>query len=167
VNGPATLFEFALAIRSRIEINAPPAEVWSQLGRLQGWKSSVVSIERLAGEPDAEGETLRVGQRPGDTTVHTIMRTVRVEPGAWKVQTLQTEDGHTTDGYVAYSLDPAGANGTRLSCEVIARCRVVPPPGDAEGVPPAGFAHAVNESTRAKLDADHVALKRLVESGRG
>ncbi len=158
--------EFDLAIRSRIEIGAPPAAVWSQLGRLQRWKSSVVSVERLAGETDAEGEMLRVGQRPGDTTVHTIMRTVRIEPWSWKVQTLQTEDGRTTDGYVAYSLEPAGTNGTRLSCEVIARCRVAPPAGDAQGVSPAAFAHAVNESTRAKLDADHAVLKRLVESGR-
>jgi carbon monoxide dehydrogenase subunit G len=162
----AVLLEFDLAIRNRIEIDAPPAAVWSQLGRLQGWKRSVVSVERLAGEPDAEGETLRVGQRPGDTTVHTIMRTVRVEPGVWKVQTLQTEDGRTTDGYVAYTLEPVGTNGTRLSCEVIARCRVVPPDDVAERVSPAGFAHAVNESTRTKLDADHAALKRLVESGR-
>lgn len=166
MSAPATLLEFDLAIRSRIEIDAPPAAVWSQLGQLQGWKSSVVSLERLAGEPDAEGETLRLGQRPGGTTVHTIMRTVRVEPGAWKVQTLQTEDGRTTDGYVAYTLDPAGAHGTRLCCEVIARCRVVPPDRDAEGVSPAEFAHSVNEATRAKLDADHAVLKRLVESGR-
>ena len=162
----AMLLEFDLAIRSRIEIAAPPAAVWSQLGRLQGWKSSVVSVERLAGEADAEGETLRVGQRPGDTTVHTIMRTVRIDPWAWKVQTLQTEDGHTTDGYVAYTLEPAGANGTRLSCEVVARCRVVPPDDVAETVSPADFALAVNVSTRAKLDADHAVLKWLVESGR-
>jgi Polyketide cyclase / dehydrase and lipid transport len=163
--GPA-LLEFDLAIRSRIEIGAPPAVVWSQLGRLQGWKDSVVSVERIAGEPDAEGETLRIGQRPVDTTVYTIMRTVRIEPEAWKVQTLQTEDGRVTEGYVAYTLESVGARRTRLGCEVMARCRVLPPDGVAGDASPTGFARAVNESTRAKLDADHAALRRLVESGR-
>lgn len=154
--------EFHLAIRSRIDIAAPPVAVWAELGRLQAWKTSVVSIERLAGEPGAEGETLRVGQRPADVTVHTILRTLRAEPAAWKVQTLQTEDGRTTDGYVTYSLEPAGP-GTRLSCEVVARCRVRAPAGPGAS---AALARSVNEATRAKLDADHEALKRLVETGR-
>jgi hypothetical protein len=78
------------------------------------------------------------------------------------VQTLQTEDGRTTDGYVSYALEPEGP-GTRLRCEVIARCRIVLPDG-FDSVE--DFARLVNGSTLAKLDADHAALKRLVESGR-
>jgi hypothetical protein len=157
----AALVEFDLAIRSRIDIAVAPALVWPPLMRLKEWKASVVSIERLAGEPDAEGETLRIGQRPADVTVHMIMRTVRVEPFAWRVQTLQAEDGRSTDGYVAYSLESL-ANGTRLSCDVIARCCVPAPDGAA--LDRIAFARRANESTKAKLDADHAALKRLIEA---
>ncbi len=154
--------EFDLAISSRIDIAAAPERVWPCLARPQDWKPSVVSVERLAGEPEAEGETLRIGQRPVDVTVHTIMRTVRSDAPRWKVQTLQTEDGRTTDGYVSYALEPAGP-GTRLRCEVVARCQIALPDGfDAVE----DFARLVNASTLAKLDADHTALKHLVESGR-
>jgi hypothetical protein len=154
--------EFDLAIRSRIGIDAPADAVWAHLSRLQAWKSSVVSLERLSGQPDAEGETLRVGQRPGDVTVNMIMRTVRVQRPGWKIQTLQTEDGDATNGYVVYTLDAEG-EGTRLSCDVVARCRVPLPPGVTDV---AAFAQQANASTLAKLDADHAALKALVESGR-
>ncbi len=155
------LVKFDLAIRSRIGIDAPPDVVWAHLSRLQTWKSSVVSLERLSGEPDAEGETLRVGQRPGDVTVHMIMRSVRVVRPSWKIQTLRTEEGDATDGYVVYTLDP-NRSGTFLNCEVIARCCVPLPPGvfDVEA-----FARDANASTLAKLDADHAVLKALVESG--
>lgn len=154
--------EFDLAIRSCISIAAAPAVVWDWLGDMQSWKASVVSIERLAGEPGAEGEILRVGQRPVDETVHTLMRTVRTSPPTWKVQTLQVGEGREIDGYVAYTLEPA-TWGTRISCEVIARCRL-PVPAGVESVD--AFARAANASTLAKLDADHAVLKALVEKER-
>jgi Polyketide cyclase / dehydrase and lipid transport len=150
--------EFDLAIRSQIDIAAPAPIVWSALSNLRAWKTSVVSVERLAGEADCEGETLRIGQRPMDVTVHTIMRSVRVQKPHWKIQTLQTEDGRATDGYVLYTLEPFGS-GTRICCQVIAQCRV-PDPGT---MPQPAFARHVNEATRAKLDADHMILKRLLE----
>ncbi len=154
--------DFRLALRSRVAIAAPPAAVWTVLGRLDAWKTSVVAMERLAGAPDEEGETLRVDQRPADVTVSTILRTLRVERGAWRVQSLSTADGETTEGYVTYTLDPVG-DGTLVTCELVARCRVAAPeaPVDVDA-----FARQVNEATRAKLDADHASLKRLVETGR-
>lgn len=158
----APLVEFDLVIRSSIGIAAPPEDVWPHLSRVDGWKSSVVSLERLAGEPGAEGETLRIGQRPSDVTVHTIMRTLRAIPAEWQVQSLRTEDGQATDGYVAYTLEPDGG-GTWVSCQVLARCRVPLPSGIATADE---FARLANESTRAKLDADHAALKRLLEAPR-
>lgn len=154
------LAEFHLALRSSVDIAASAAAVWTHLAQLRAWKRSVVSFERLAGPPDEEGETLRLGQRPADVTVHTIMRTLRSAAPTWKVQTLLTEDGRTTDGYVVYSLQNVGAV-TRVCCDVVARCRV-PLPADGDVV---ALARAANDSTRAKLDADHERLKRLVELG--
>lgn len=154
--------DFRLALRSRVSIAAPAATVWPLLSRLEAWKSSVVSIERLAGEPDSEGETLRVAQRPADVTVNTILRTLCVERDAWRVQSLTTEDGEATDGYVTYTLDPV-SDGTLVTCELVARCRVAAPAATADVD---AFARVVNEATRAKLDADHAVLKRLAESGR-
>lgn len=159
----AACVDFDLVIRSRIEIDAPPELVWKHLAALQEWKESVVSVERLSGDPDSEGETLRVGQRPADVVVHTLMRTVRLEPCSWKVQTLQTEDGRATQGYVLYALERS-TRGTNVSCEVVARCSV-PVQRDAS-IEAAEFARQANAATRAKLDADHVALKRLVEARR-
>jgi hypothetical protein len=158
----STRLDFRLALRSRVAIAAPAAAVWPVLGRLDAWKASVVSFERLAGEPDEEGETLRVGQRPADVTVNTILHTLRVERGAWRVQSLITEDGEATDGYVTYTLDPLN-DGTLVTCELVARCRVAAP-----AAPPdvAAFARGINAATLAKLDADHAVLKRLVETGR-
>jgi hypothetical protein len=121
---PSPAVEFDMAVRSVVTIDAPPAEVWSGLARLQDWKPSVVSVERLGGAAEGEeGETLRVGQRPGDSTVYVIMRTIRSLPHEWKLQTLRTEDGDATDGYVSYSL-LAEQGGTRLCCAAVARCRV-------------------------------------------
>lgn len=153
--------EFPLVIRSRVTIAAEPEAVWQRLEDLQSWKASVVSLERLAGDPGREGETLRLGQRPLDEVVHVRMTTLRVQPPAWKVQTLQTEQDASIDGYVVYALDPA-PGGTLVSCDVIARCRIVPPAGTTDGT---AFARRATEATLAKLDADHAALKRLVEAG--
>jgi hypothetical protein len=152
--------EFHLAIRSEIEIAAPPPIVWLYLDRPRDWKPSIVSIERLDGQPGREGEMLRIGQRPGDETVYVIMRTLRLEPYTWRVQTLSTEASRMTDGFVIYTLAPAGTS-TRLACDVVARCTIA---GDATGgKTPAEFARTVNEATAIKLDADHRALKTLIE----
>jgi hypothetical protein len=152
--------EFHLVIRSEIEINAPPPVVWEYLDRPRDWKPSIVSIEHLDGQLGQEGETVRIGQRPVDQTVYVIMRTLRLEPYARRVQTLTTEASRATDGFVIYTLAPVGTS-TALACEVVARCAV---PADAvAGRPPAEFARVVNEATAAKLDADHRALKALIE----
>ncbi|MBU3670915.1 MAG: hypothetical protein FGM43_00100 [Sinobacteraceae bacterium] len=161
MSAPAAV-EFDLAIRSVILIDAPAQDVWRWLARLQDWKPSVVSLERLAGEPDAEGETLRIGQRPGDTTAHVLMRTVRSQPHEWKLQTLRAEDGDTMDGYVSYTLTD-GQGGTQLGCAVSARCRMPLPPGVGSA---RDFERLANASTLAKLEADLVRLKQRVEHGR-
>ena len=153
--------DFHLAIPSEVEIAAPPAVVWEYLDRPRDWKPSIVSIERLEGQPGQEGETLRIGQRPGDETVYVIMRTLRLEPYTWRVQTLSTEASRMTDGFVIYALAPSGTS-TRLACDVVARCAIAVG-GVTGGKTPAEFARSVNEATAGKLDADHRALKALIE----
>lgn len=152
--------EFHLAIHSEVEIAAPPPVVWQYLDRPRDWKPSIVSIERLDGQPGREGETLRIGQRPGDETVYVIMRTLRLEPYNRRVQTLSTEASRATDGYVIYTLVPDGT-ATRLVCDVVARCEVAA--AATGGKTAAEFARTVNEATTSKLDADHRALKALIE----
>jgi carbon monoxide dehydrogenase subunit G len=155
--------EFHLAIHSEIAISASPEVVWDYLDRPRDWKPSIVSIERLEGQPGQEGEILRIGQRPAHETVYVIMRTLRVEPYAWRVQTLSTEASRATDGFVIYRLLPEGAS-TRLACDVVARCAIAA--GATGGRAPAEFARSVNEATAGKLDVDHRALKALIEQGR-
>ena len=156
MSGPV---EFDLVLRSEIEIARAPAIVWPFLNRLREWKDSVVSVEHLAGASDTEGELQRIGQRPTGETVYVLHKTLRVRIPRWRVQTLNTEDGVSTNGYIIYSLADHGGV-TLLTCDVAARVRLTAP------VPAVGveqIARAANEATQAKLDADHKTLKRLVE----
>ena len=150
--------EFELAMRSVVTIKAPPERVWNYLDRPRDWKPSIVSLELIAGTAGAEGETLRVGQRPAAETVHVIMRTLRLAVPSWRVQTLATEGSRAVEGFLLYSLR-AVATGTELSCEFVALCRVPPAVAAADR----DFARQVGEATLSKLDADHLALKQLVE----
>ena len=151
---------FHLAIRSEIEILAPAALVWDYLHRPTEWKSSIVSIERIAGSPGEEGETLRIGQRPAEETVYVIMRTLRSTPSEWRVQTISTEANQMTDGYVSYALSKS-STGTYLVANFIARCML-----DSTVTlrqPLAEYVALIGKATNDKLDADHAALKTLIE----
>jgi hypothetical protein len=157
------LHEFDLALRSDVQIAARAARVWACLEDFQAWKPSVVSVDRVEGASGAIGEVLRVGQRGAHGVVHVRMRTLQSEPGAWKVQTLETEDGRTTRGYVTYRLVEQGA-ATQVYAQLIARAAIVrtaiPP-----DCPSAEFVRTIADATRAKFDADHATLKRLAEGG--
>jgi hypothetical protein len=154
------LVDFHIALRSEIEITAPVSAVWQRLEQPRDWKPSIVSIERIDGQPGEEGETLRLCQRRGEETAYLIMRTLGVQPGRWRVQTLTTEDRPDADGFVIYALEPT-TTGTRLVCDFVARCLA-----DARaigGATIAEFARNVSAATSQKLDADHLLLKMLVE----
>jgi hypothetical protein len=155
------LVEFALALHSEVEIFRPAAVVWRYLDVPSEWKDSVVSLEHVDGPKGALGEVLRIGQRPGTTTVHVLHKTLGMMMPRWKLQSMITEDGVTTDGYVIYTLIERDGR-TLVVCNVAAKIRV--PGSDATQ---AGgierLARAANEATLAKLDADHSRLKELLE----
>jgi hypothetical protein len=156
--------EFDLALRSDVRIRAPAARVWACLEDLQAWKPSVVSVDRLEGVRGEAGELLRVGQRGVEGIVFVLMRTLQCEAAAWKVQTLETEDGRTTRGYLTYRLIEQ-PSATDLHAQLLARAAVehsAIPPGCSTGT----FARSIADATRAKLDADHVLLKDLAEGRR-
>lgn len=152
--------EFDLILHSQVVIKAPPSVVWEHLDRLQEWKPSVVSLERIEGARNEVGEVLRIGQKPANETVYVLQKTLQVEPNRRKVQTLTTEDGRTTNGYVIYSLVPEGG-GTRVMCDLVARASV--PAAALNGRSPAELSRLASAGTKAKLDADHQALKQLIE----
>jgi hypothetical protein len=152
--------EFDLVMRSAVEIGAPPRAVWAALGRLEAWKSSVALVERIAGEPDAIGEVLRVRQRAGEAIVYVTHRTIACERPSWKVQWLETEDGRSTRGYLVYSL-AARDGGTDLVGQLLARAAL--PRGTRPDLSDERASRIICEATQAKFHADHVVLKRLVE----
>jgi hypothetical protein len=156
----AAPLEFHIALRSEISIEASPAVVWEHLERPGEWKPSIVSIEHLDGQVGQEGETLRVCQRRADETAYVIMRTLKLEPYRWRVQALTTEGRRAADGFLIYTLEPAGT-ATRLVCDFVARCEAGV--GTTGGATAAEFARIVNEATGVKLDADHRNLKALAE----
>lgn len=152
--------EFDLAIRSEVRIDAPPDVVWQALDRLGEWKRTVASVERISGPRGGIGEVVRVGQRAGEEIVYVTHRTVSLEPFGWRVQWLETEDGRSTRGYLAYSLQPLD-RGTRLVGELLARAAL--PAGSMAGRSDEEASRMITEATRDKFHADHMTLKRLVE----
>lgn len=152
--------EFDLAIRSEVQIGAPPDLVWRALDQPGEWKASVASVERVSGPRGGVGEVLRVGQRSGERLVFVTHRTVELEPFVWRVQWLETEDGRSTRGYLAYSLDARGA-GTQLVGQLLARAAL--PVGSIRGKCDEEASRMIVRATRDKFHADHLALKRLVE----
>jgi hypothetical protein len=152
--------EFDIAVRSRIAIAAPARTVWQWIEKPATWNPTIAGIERLAGEAGQVGETLRVMQRRGDQLVATILRTLSVEPAAWRVQSLETEASRAAQGYVLYSLQEDGA-GTIVSGELVAHC-VYPATATGE-FSWETFAEQASAATRRKLDDDHARLKALVE----
>jgi hypothetical protein len=153
--------EFDLVMRSVVEIDAAPPIVWGGLDRVQQWKPSVASVERLQGSPGSIGEVLRLGQKAGDRIVYVIHKTLQLEPGVWRVQSLETEDGRSTRGYLVYSLHERGT-GTLLVGELLARASL--PADTLGGQSEDEAARMISTATRAKFHSDHLALKQWVES---
>lgn len=155
------LVEFDLILHGKVCIAKPPVPVWDCLARLTDWKESVVSVERMAGSADTVGEVLRIGQRPAGQTVYVLQTTLGLAIPHWKTQSLVTEDGVTTSGYITYSLVEQDRS-TIVICNVTAKVRV-----PAAATEQAGglelFARAANASTREKLEADHRKLKQFAE----
>lgn len=154
--------EFDLVMRSAVGIDAPAQAVWAALGKLQAWKPSVALVERIAGECDAIGEVLRVGQRAGDSIVYVTHRTIACERPSWKVQWLETEDGRSTRGYLVYSLAARGG-GTDLVGQLLARAAL--PRGTRPDLSDEQASRMICEATQAKFHTDHLVLKRQVEEG--
>lgn len=155
------LVEFDLSLHHEVEILRPAAVVWPYLDLLRDWKASVVSVEHVGGIRGSVGEVLRIGQRPGAGTVHVLHTTLAMVAPRWRIQSMVTEDGVTTDGYVIYTL-VEHAGRTLVLCHVAAKVRL--PRADAQRAGDVEqLARTANEGTLAKLDADHCRLKRLIE----
>lgn len=152
--------EFDIAVRSRVVIGVSPRMVWEWLEKPETWNSTIAGIDRLAGEPGRVGETLRVMQRRGDQTVATILRTLSVEPAAWRVQSLETEASRAAQGYVIYTLQEAGP-GTMVTGELVLHC--VYPQIAAGELSFDAFVQQASAATVRKLDEDHRLLKALAE----
>ena len=154
--------EFHLVLHSEVRIARIPAVVWPYLNRLTEWKDSVVSLERIAGSVDEIGETLRIGQRPAEETVYVLQETLGQERHRWRTQSLVTEDGTTTRGYIHYLLLQQEVESSVVICSVTASVRVPEIQSQKAGSLRA-FASTANDATQRKLDADHARLKQLVE----
>jgi len=154
--------EFDIVVRSEITIDAPPEAVWYQLSRLQEWKDSIHSLERIAGQPGEVGEVLKIGQRRGDRIVFVTQKTLETIAPSRKVEYLETEDGKAARGYIIYSMVDQGAS-TWVCCDLLIRSAV-----PFERVEGAGVEHMAGQArlaTREKLDADHRVLKSMLEKG--
>jgi len=147
-----------LIVRSEIAIAAPPRVVWLYLDRLAEWKDSIASVECLEGTPGDKDAVLRIGQRSDDHIVYLIVRTLRVRQHAWTVRALTIEEQPSPHGYLIYSLYEQGPT-TLLVNDVLMHYS-----SDLQLQPGNPALQSMQELTQAKLDTDHLKLKRLIEA---
>ena len=74
------VFKFDSVVRTEVTINRPAAEVWPTLVDLPSWKDCIGSLERVSGEPGAEGELKFMTPAGGTAEQGFFIQTVRLAP---------------------------------------------------------------------------------------
>lgn len=147
-----------LIVRTSIDIDRPAAAVWPVLVDLKAWKSSVGSLQHMSGEPEKEGE-LRFMTPMNATAQHGyLIQTMRVVPNRQLVLKLFPSDRAAFLGFAAFTLEESERK-TRVTYDVYAEYRM----GDMTAQQRSELAQQMHEDVKAKLEAENLQLKKLVE----
>ena len=151
--------KYDLIVRTEIMIDAPPSSVWPFLFRASQWKSSIGKLERVAGEPNTEGETLRVIPEGAEADQGYYIQYVRVVDNRQLVIKIFNIPDDGAVGYSDFSL--FGSDGkTHMIYDVYVEYRLTGM--SSEEVKE--FGRKVYDATKSKLDSENLKLKELVES---
>ncbi|MBN1222465.1 MAG: hypothetical protein JXB23_04415 [Candidatus Aminicenantes bacterium] len=152
--------KFDLIVRTEISINRPPADVWPLLFKVKEWKSSIDKLERVAGEPNKEGETLRVTPKGTGEDQGYFIKYVRVEENRQLVIKIFNIPDDGAVGYSDFSLFESKGK-TDMIYDVYVEYRL---PGMSEEEV-RKFGSRAYSATKEKLESENQKLKELVEAG--
>lgn len=144
-----------LVVSSRVTIDRTAAQAWPHLLNLPAWKSSIGTLEAVAGTPGAQGEIRRV------TPAGYLIETMLLEPRRRLVFKLYPPDRALFFGFSDFTLSEAGGR-TTLNYNVYVEYRF---PGLTDQQRREKTAELTRQ-TQTKLDAEHLHLKALVEGVR-
>lgn len=146
-----------VVVRSEIVIEKPAVSVWPWLLDFRSWKA-IRSLERVAGEPNEEGDLRVVTPCGTGGSGSYLMRIIEIVPNERLVLKLLAQDGKSYLGYAAFDLREV--NGvTRLVYDIYVEYRTPGLPAERLS----STARMFREATKSKTDQEHLLLKGLVE----
>jgi len=151
--------KFDLIVRTEISINAPASAVWPYLFNVKKWKTSIAKLERVAGDPNKVGETLRVTPKGTVEDQGYYIKYVRVVENRQLVIKIFNIPDDGVVGYSDFSLFESNGK-THLIYDVYAEYSL-PAMTDEEVKT---FGQQVYEGTKNKLEIENHRLKELVEA---
>jgi len=151
--------KFDLIVRTEITIDAPASSVWPYLFNAKKWKTSIANLERVAGEPNKAGETLRVTPKGAGEDQGYYIKYVRVVENRQLVIKIFNIPDDGVVGYSDFSLFESNGK-THLLYDVYAEYSL---PGMTDEEVKT-FGQQVHEGTKNKLEMENRKLKELVEA---
>ena len=151
--------KYDLIVRAEITIEAPASSVWPFLFKTKEWKSSIGKLERVAGESNKEGETLRVIPEGARESQGYYIKYVRVVDNRQLVIKIFNIPDDGTLGYSDFSLFESQGR-THMIYDVYVEYRLT----DMTEEEVQQFGEQAYEATKSKLESENQKLKELVES---
>jgi len=151
--------KFDLIVRTEITINTPASEVWPFLFKAQEWKQSIGKLERVAGEPNQEGETIRVTPKGAEENQGYYIKYVRVVEDRQLVIKIFNIPDDGTVGFSDFSLFESNGK-THMIYDVYVEYRLTGMSDEEVRK----FGQRAYEGTKNKLESENQRLKELIES---
>ena len=157
--GPDDVKKYDLIVRTEITIDAPASAVWPYLFNAKEWKQSIGKLERVAGEPMKEGETLKVTPKGAGEGEGYYIKYVRVVENQQLVIKIFNIPDDGTVGYSDFSLLESHGK-THMIYDVYVEYSFKGM-SDEEVKK---FGQQAYEGTKNKLEIENRKLKELVEA---
>jgi len=151
--------KFDLIVRTEITIDAPASAVWPYLFDVKEWKQSIGKLERVGGEPNKEGETLRVIPKGAEEDQGYYIKYVRVVENRQLVLKIFNIPDDGAVGFSDFSLFESNGT-THMIYDVYVEYRL---PGMSDDQVKR-FGQQAYEATKTKLESENHKLKELVEA---
>jgi hypothetical protein len=158
---PNEVKKFDLIVRTEVTINAPAATVFPFLFNVKEWKGSIGKLERVAGEPNKEGETLRVTPKGAGEDQGYYIKYARVVENRQLVIKIFNIPDDGTVGYSDFSLFETDGK-THMIYDVYVEYNL-PGMSDEEIKK---FGQQAYDGTKNKLEIENQKLKELVEANK-
>lgn len=151
--------KFDLIVRTEITINAPASAVWPYLFNVKDWKQSVGKLERVAGEPNKEGEILKVTPKGAGEDQGYYIKYVRVVENNQLVIKIFNIPDDGAVGFSDFSLFESKGK-THLIYDVYVEYRL----SGMTDEEVKKFGQQVYDATKNKLENENQKLKDLIEA---